>query len=179
MLEERLPVHIDPFRFAEQRRLVAGRLPVVAMERLVQSLDSSEGDVGVELEFGIDQEGIRFVSGRLRAVLSLVCQGCLEPMEYPVDTRVQLAFASSEAEAKRLPGRYEPLLVDPDGQLFLKDVIEDELILALPIIARHAEDECAAEGAGSVGKDEGEAGPRENPFAVLARLKNVAKPDEE
>lgn len=150
------------------------------MERLCGLLADDTGEVTVRLDFGIDEEGIRRVSGRLTAELRLVCQGCLEPMTYTVEASVSLAVVGNEAQAEQLPERYEPLMTEAQEPLFLQDIVEDELILALPIVARHPQGQCAATGAvGGVNANAGEDGPRENPFAVLAGLKKMAKPKED
>jgi len=181
MFDERLPVHIDPIRMAETRRLLQGHMALAEMKRLVESLQDSEGDVRVSLEFGIDEEGIRNIRGHIQADVALECQRCLEPMRYAIDSEFALGMVSSASEAETLPSHYEPLVLD-GNPLFLRDVLEDELLLALPIVAKHAQDEC------SVKLDEAEApaeqahpdtGPEEkekNPFSVLADMKTDRKP---
>lgn len=174
MFNERLPVHIDPIRMAETRRLLQGRIALAEMARLGESLQDSDGEVTVSLEFGTDNEGIRFMRGRIQAEVSLQCQRCLETMRYPIDSEFSLALVRNTVEAEALPSHYEPLLVEGEP-LFLRDIIEDELLLALPIVAMHAPEECSInissdQGAGEARKDTG-ATEKESPFAVLADLK--------
>jgi uncharacterized protein len=73
-----------------------------------------------------------------------------------------------EEEEAALPGGYEPLLTQ-DGQLNLADVIEDELILALPVVPLSP----AAEQQPRVWGEENETQDDEqpNPFAVLKKMK--------
>ena len=174
MFNERLPVHIDPIRMAETRRLLQGRIALAEMARLGELLQDSDGEVTVSLEFGTDNEGIRFMRGRIQAEVSLQCQRCLETMRYPIDSEFSLALVRNTVEAEALPSHYEPLLVEGEP-LFLRDIIEDELLLALPIVAMHAPEECSInissdQGAGEAHKDTG-ATEKESPFAVLADLK--------
>jgi uncharacterized protein len=174
MFSERLPVHIDPIRMADTRRLLEGRIALAEMARLGESLQDSAGEVAVSLEFGTDKEGIRFMRGRIRAEVSLECQRCLETMRFPIDSEFALALVRSTVEAEALPSHYEPLLVEGEP-LFLRDIIEDELLLALPIVPMHAPDECSINTSSSIAadgirKDTG-ATEKENPFAVLADLK--------
>ena len=177
MSEGRLPERIDPYRFAESRRIVEGRLPVASMRRLAGHLANDSGEVEVELEFGVDDDGIRYVRGRLRAELVVPCQRCLGEMPLPVETEICLGMISDESLADRLLEPYEPLVVG-DEPMYLRDIIEDELILALPVVARHEDAECAGEmSAEPEGEQESESGEeRENPFAALARLKTNSKP---
>ncbi|MGM0592984.1 MAG: YceD family protein [Pseudomonadota bacterium] len=177
MSNERLPVHIDPLRMAETRRLLQGRFALAEMARLGESLLSSDGDVAVSLEFGIDEEGIRYLRGTLQTVLPLECQRCLEKLNQVIDTAFALALVQSTTEAEALPSHYEPLQVD-NQPLFLRDVIEDELLLALPIVAKHTKEQCRVDldeveqepAADNEATDTGEE-EKANPFSVLAGLK--------
>ena len=178
MFNERLPVHIDPIRMAETRRLLQGQLALADMSRLGEALLDSDGEVAVSLEFGTDNEGIRYMRGRIQAEVSLECQRCLETMRYPIDSEFALAMVRSVAEAEALPSHYEPLLVEGEP-LFLRDIIEDELLLALPIVAMHAPEECSVDtspgrAAGEMNNDT-DATEKKNPFSVLADLKTDGK----
>lgn len=182
MFDTRLPVHIDPFRMAETRRLLEGKYALNDMTRLGESLQDTEGEVSVSLEFGIDNEGIRFIRGRVQAEVSLICQRCLEVMRYPIDSEFVLGLVRSMAEAEALPSHYEPLVVDDEPQ-YLRDIIEDELLLALPIVAMHEQDACRAElNLGTTkqsekAQEEKDTGAvaSDSPFAVLADLKKDRK----
>ena len=108
------------------------------------------------------------VSGRARTELRLRCQRCLEAMPYPVDVRFRLAVVQSAGEAERLPEALDPLLIS-EGRLRVADVVEDELLLSLPLVPKHAPEHCAPHGDGS-------AGPRETtatagPFSMLGAIK--------
>ena len=170
MFDKRLPVQIDPVRFAEAGREMAGRMTLAEMPRLVEALAAAEGAVEVELRFGVDDSGVRYMAGRLQTTVALVCQRCLEPFEQELDVVLRLGLVASEGEAERLPAAYDPLQVG-DGRLFLRDVIEDELLLALPQIARHEPGACRPAEVVEEPAAEADEAPRENPFAVLARLK--------
>lgn len=175
MLKERLPVRIDPFRLAQARRFLGGRVSVTELKRLGACLADESGEVDVEMEFGIDADGISFLRGHLRAELKLTCQRCLEMMPYPIDTEFLLGIVTSEAEAQQLPSHYEPLVVGGEP-LFANDVVEDELILALPAVSRHELSDCPA---ADVLREVEEGGrERQNPFSVLSELKTGQKKDD-
>lgn len=168
MLDERLPLNIDPIRLARAGAQLQGRMPLAPMERLASLLASPKGEVEVVLDFGFDSvERRRYVRVQLKAGLSLICQRCLEPMAYQVETDRRLALVASEDEAERLSEGYEPLIYTEEP-MFLRDVIEDELILSLPLVPLHAE-QCVA-----VSQEQGEDNTvkaSDNPFAALAKLK--------
>lgn len=150
-------------------------MAITGLRRLVPLLRSSAGSVEIELEFGVDAERVSFVRGRIVGELDVTCQRCLGSMTLPVDFEFSLGLVRSEAEGNRLPPRYEPLLVESD-LVSLADVVEDELILALPIIARHGDAEpCAmpvpgSAAAGGQGNDDVSVA-KTNPFAILGKLK--------
>ena len=177
MFDERLPVHIDPLRMAETGRLLEGGYSLEEMDRLHDSLLDSSGKVAVSLEFGVDAEGIRYMKGRLQTELTLQCQRCMQAMQQPVDTAFALGLVRGNEAAEQLPSHYEPLLVEEEN-LFLRDIIEDELLLALPLVAMHEPSQCidvnAQVESAQRDDDEDDTGEskKENPFAALAGLKS-------
>ncbi|RDI46007.1 YceD family protein [Aquicella lusitana] len=167
MPEKLIPEHIDPFRYAEQNLGLDGIVKIASMHRL-SSIVSSDGGVTVDLQFGIDEQGIRFLKGHLETKLSLQCQRCMEPFVYEIMSDFVLGIVTTLDEANALPERYEPALAT-DGQLALRDLIEDEIILNLPIIPRHEPEDCKVKLPLSDSGWEQEKG--ENPFRVLESLK--------
>ena len=102
----------------------------------------------------------------------LVCQRTLEPFELPVVVNTRLGLIKQERDEAGLPPECEALLVAEDGRLNPADVIEDELLLALPLIPINPDsslpDEVTGRGAEvDVSGDE----RSENAFAVLRELK--------
>ena len=129
-----LPELVDPWRMVQARRMFTGTLPLSTLPRLRESLANGEGSAAFEIAFDTDDFGIAFLALQVSARLPLVCQRSLEVFELPVAIHQQLGLIADEADEAGLPERYEPLLVT-DAQLRLQDVIEDELILALPVVA--------------------------------------------
>jgi uncharacterized protein len=168
-MSQQLPEQIDPFRLARQRRVLSGQIDIVRMKRLVPLLYSSEGAARVELEFGIDTDmHVQYLRGNLSVDLQMSCQRCLQPMSQHVETAIALGLATTRRQADEMPTHYEPLLVENET-IFLVDVIEDELLLALPIVTMHPPNACTAQAATSNDAPESR---KENPFAKLAQLKN-------
>jgi uncharacterized protein len=169
MSERYIPEHIDPYRFAEQSLQLHGLVRITDMPRLGMSLTSNEGTVGVELKFGKDEQGLTYLKGKIQAKLTLQCQRCMEPMLYEIISDFALGIVTTLDEANALPSHYEPVLTK-EGMLALRELIEDELILNLPIIPKHeAADIC------NIQLPKAEADERENPFHVLQALKGQKK----
>jgi uncharacterized protein len=168
----RLPHQIDPFRLAEAGAQLSGHLPLRQFQRLRQVLADDTGELAVKLDFEMDELGVPVMVGHIQAVLLLKCQRCLEAFSFPIDIRIALAWVKTGQEADKLPLRYEPYIVE-ETPLQLNDVIEDELLLALPQIPMHPEADCpASKLLKQRDKVTNESEPKDNPFAVLAKLKH-------
>jgi uncharacterized protein len=163
-----LPDRIEPLVLALAGRRFSGELALATLGRLGSLLASQDGAFRVDLEFGRDESGQPYLAGRIRGEVELLCQRCLEPMVHPVDAEVRLAMVQDDEEAARLPAHYEPLIVATES-MELAPILEDEVLLSLPIVALHSEPHpCATEDRAPREKA---VVKRENPFAVLARLK--------
>jgi uncharacterized protein len=168
MHEKYIPEHVDPFRLAEQGVILNGVSPLAEMSRLRPSMSSEGAVASAQFQFGTDEQGVCFLSGHVEAVLMLECQRCMEPFEYAIITDFALGVVHTLEESKQLPEQYDPVLVQ-DGQLALRELIEDELILNLPIIPKHAPESCRLT---LPIQDSGwEQGEEKNPFRVLELLK--------
>jgi uncharacterized protein len=162
-----LPDRVDASRMVQARRSFQGTLPLASLGRLRDSLATVEGVADYDLEFGRDEFGIAYLALRVEAELPLTCQRTLEVYRQPVRLDQRLGLIENEDDEAALPPGYEPLLI-VDGQLSLADVIEDELILALPVVPMKP-------GAPLEWRDAADSDPAEeepaNPFAVLGKLK--------
>ena len=172
MLPQRLPEQITPFKLARQRRSLQGVLKLDTMARLTELLADSQGDVTVDLQFGVDEQGVSYMRGHLSAQVALICQRCMEPVTVPLEAEVAVGFAVSDERARAMPESYEPCILTEENAL-LSELIEDELILALPIVAMHPNESCQPwlERQQEELSDAEEATEKKNPFAVLASLK--------
>lgn len=172
MPDKFIPEHIDPFRFAEQNLGLTGTVKIADMQRLRFTLNPSNEVVSVNLQFGIDEQKITFLKGHLETQLPLQCQRCMEPFVYEIITDFILGIVNTLDEANALPERYEPALAK-EGHLALRELIEDEIILNLPIIPRHEPEECKIKLPLT---DAGwEQEKSKNPFHVLESLKDKRK----
>jgi uncharacterized protein len=167
-----LPEFLDLARVTRQPLERAGRIRIGKMPRLSAALPDSSGEAQVELLAQDDGSGQIILQGETRAELTLICQRCLKPMRQPVRSSFRLAWVRSEAEAAAMQvDTYDPLL-SADGRVRLAELVEDELLLALPIVALHELEACDAGSNTGDAHSEAPAVPAEqNPFAVLEQLK--------
>ncbi len=161
-----LPKQVEPRRLAEQAGSLQGTLPVAGMERLVSLLQTDAGEVRCQLDFTRDVEGLVTITTDLSTSVQLQCQRCLSNVDVAIEANAVLSPVSTDDEAANLPERYEALMLEGDT-VTLSDMIEDEIILQLPIIAMHEEQECSVK----IANNEQSSEEKPNPFQVLADLK--------
>lgn len=183
------PDRVDAARWFARFGRIETSIPLTRLPRLVPYLADPEGQASVMLQFGLDEEGRKLLTGLIEANLNLTCQRCLQALSYKVTSDVALLVFSDRTELdKQLPGQFleaidrDVLVLDemtPTGseELDLQTLVEDELILALPLAPVHEDERCsealnqlrdldlASGGSESVQKA--------NPFAVLAGLKQA------
>lgn len=112
-----------------------GELPVAGLARLAAALAGHDGSLRVELQARRDAAGTARLQGSIEGELELGCQRCLRRFRWPLRAAVDLRLVGSEAEEKRLLHECEPWLVEDDS-LPLREIVEDEALLALPIAPR-------------------------------------------
>ncbi|MBA4178351.1 MAG: hypothetical protein C0505_17605 [Leptothrix sp. (in: Bacteria)] len=168
------PQAIDVLSLCKASGTLAGQWPLAELRRLSDSFcATSDASArwqahgwlvpvpGGEPEIWLELQGT--------AEVPLQCQRCLQPLTESLQVRRRFRFVRSEDEAERLDEECEDDVLALPPRLDLRALLEDELILALPIVPRHevcpdplplpAEDTAAEEA------------PAPNPFAALAALR--------
>ncbi len=163
----RLPEVLDVWRMVAARRGFEGVLPLASMTRLRDSLVDAEGDVQVAMQFDRDVLRVAYVELRIETQLPLECQRSLQRFLHPVQLVQRLGLIRDEADEAGLPEGYEALLLPGDGMLRPAELVEDELILAVPVIAVAPGTE-AMERDWPASEDEDVVS---HPFAALAEFK--------
>ena len=121
------------------------RLPVSSLDRLA-ALGPSATEAGqpttetlsTSCTFQLGSEGYPQVHLTVTGIAPLVCQRCLDLLEFPVSLDVLLTVIRSDAEAAGLKAPFETALL-VDGELLLPQIIEDEVLAALPLAPKHSE----------------------------------------
>ena len=173
-MSSKLPVEVNPYRCIEQKRLIEGDIALNKLPRLKKLLSSDDGHINVLLEFTRNDAYLPMVKGQVSVVLSLLCQRCLAPLEHPVDSKLSLVFVSTDTEKAQREDGHETYFVENE-LIFLQDLIEDELMLTLPMSIMHTQCERVQPATDvffdNCDPDENNKAVKENPFAVLKNLK--------
>lgn len=161
-MPDHLPDVVDPVACAEKNRHLRGVLAVNQMDRLADMLLDTQGFVTVDLRFS--KEGrMSCIRGYVEAELVLQCQCCLEPLAWPIRSDVNLGVVGSVDESRLLPDSMEPLLIGAGCGVSLADIVQDELLLGVPVIPQHQNCDSATPAAA--------VSDRPHPFAGLAQFK--------
>ncbi|WP_026973538.1 23S rRNA accumulation protein YceD [Aliagarivorans marinus] len=173
MQKVKLPVEVDPFKAAKRKLDYQGSLEVRQAPRLIDATLKVNSDVDVWLRFEIDPQGLVVLQGKAVTEVELECQRCGKPYSYAIDTEFTYSPVCSEKQMELLPEEYEVLELDENDMFSLHRLIEDELLLSLPLIAMHELSECEVkveqQSFGVIEEKAEESRP--NPFAVLESLK--------
>lgn len=167
MSEYFIPEQIDPYRYAEQQLKLHGLIKLSEMHRLSTVILQADQKGVVDLQFGVDEQSITYIKGRVQVTLSLQCQRCLEPYQYDITSDFSLGVVKSINDVNALPDHYEPVMAK-EGVLVLSELIEDEIILNLPIIPKHEPEHCRVKlPLSGIDEEQGK-----NPFHILESLKH-------
>jgi uncharacterized protein len=160
---------IDSLDFARNGKRLSGELPVAELPRLMDALETPQGVLHYTVQGGVDKQGIHFLDVHVVGLCRLRCQRCLNGLDYPVqlDTRLLLRDQASldglDDAADGKDDEFDSILADT--HLNVLDMLEEEILLSLPIAPKHELGACQATDGKNTQRDE------RNPFAVLAKLK--------
>jgi uncharacterized protein len=170
MLTEPLPTTLDVRKAAAREVSVSGVVALSNLDRIQGALASNVGQVEVTCDFRRDQQYRCLVAISLKCSVAVNCQRCLEPMTVDIDCSNVLALVKDDEQARQLPARLDPLLED-GGPCNLWTLVEDELMLSLPIVSYHESEVCKLNLDDYSAPVEVEADEESNPFKVLEQLK--------
>lgn len=161
-----LPEHLNANRFIEAKEEISGPLDPQHYKRLLAFATLLPGG-RVTVRGSRVPFGPREVSGNLDCEVKMICQRCMQPVTLLVTGAIRWGIVSSETEMQSLDRELDPVLLD-EGQLLLRQAIEDELVLLLPIMPMHE----TCDSGWIPDTKSGDTLAKESPFAVLATLKN-------
>jgi len=163
MQKVKLPLTVDPVKDAQQRIDYDGYYTASQLARLAAQ---------VTLSFYIDPQKLVVMKGQVQVDVELECQRCGEPFKQTLECHFMYSPVANWDQADDLPEIYEPIEFNEFGEIDLLGAVEDELILALPLVPMHSSEHCEVSAHEQVfGELPEELAKKPNPFAVLANLK--------
>ncbi len=182
-MPNRCPQLIDYLRYTEARKIVEGEILLTECPRLLD-FASPDSDLNqafnFKFEFGVDEFANRFVKGKVTGQLKLICQRCMDVQDYSINIELALAFIKKKEQEQEIAGLYDSFYIENKDPIDFYALIEDEIILSLPLIAKHEDENCLLnlDMKTNKGSDEiekaylHEEASKKNPFAVLEQLKD-------
>ena len=165
------PAVIDALEFARSEQQLNGRLPVNSLKRLHDILSDTEGSIDYGLRGVRDEQNRPHLELSLGGQLHLQCQRCLGRLDYALDVTNTLRVIPRGAKVDEdLEAPEAPDVVEVDPELDVADLVEDEILLALPLAPRHPDGECVSRISG-----QNENAARQSAFDKLAALKRTQK----
>ena len=157
---------IHPDRLSSKPQVLEGTFRPGDLERLEEELASPEGELRYRISAALDPQRRRVVSCIIEGFVFLTCQTSLESFRHEISIQDRLVLVQRESELPAIEEESddEDYLV-ADEPLDIRDLVEDAVLLALPMVPRKPGAE--AKGGGEV--------PKVSPFAPLASLKREKK----
>lgn len=177
MTKEHSPDRLDVKAFAQAGAHLSGHDTLLKYQRLAEEAKGLHPDLRVDWMADGELRTTQGVGGQVwlrlkaNATLPMICQRCLQPVDVPLEVDREFRFVADEATAEALDSDSEEDLLALSREFDLRELIEDELLMALPVVPRH--DECPTEvRMASSDEDFEEASAQKpNPFAALAGLR--------
>ncbi len=142
MLNGPIPPHVDPRKLVERGATLEGECALAEMPRVNEQLTSDDGEVHAKVSFFRDQQKLAVMHIELDTEVSMVCQRCLDAAaNFPVGGAYDYAILPEGQSTDGLPKGYDALEVGEDP-IDLLALVEDELLLALPIVPVHDPEDC-------------------------------------
>ena len=158
---------IDSFEFCRQRQQLTGHTATAEFTRLIPELADSSGELSWSFSGEQHVNGYAQLTVEVRGEVRVICQRCLKPLAIPVASQSALVLARNDGEADEIEARLDDDSVDVvvgSSTLDFMMLVEDDVLLALPLSPRH--DVC--HDAENSAKAESRAN---SPFAILRNLK--------
>jgi uncharacterized protein len=168
------PRILDPRKFAQKGVLLEGYISVRDMPRLSGLLLNDTSEINAALEFSINDQRLRTISGSAEGIVQVTCQRCLESVDYSLSAALNLGIVWDEEKANNLPKSIEALIL-PEGVADIYGIIEDELLLSLPMATYHDHDCISKTSFGEEVVEDDDTEKELNPFQILEQLKGSPK----
>jgi uncharacterized protein len=131
---------IDAFEFCRNNGHREGVTPVAEMPRLAADCADSSGEIRWSIQGGSTPQGYPALTLSVAGTVHLVCQRCLQPFSYAIDSSTLLVLGRDDEDADEI----EELLGDESIDVIvgsnctdIRDLLEDEALLALPQSPKH------------------------------------------
>jgi len=167
-MQEKLRRHYQIQKEVSRGSNFQGKIGIGDLNRLADFLLLDRADIEVEFKFSQSEYDLPMVEGEIQTRLTIECQRCLKAMEIPLKINFQLLVSPPDSEV--IESGLDTVYSE-NGSVDIFEVVEDELILGLPLVTMHEDIACNEYWQTQV--EDPEQATKENPFSVLAKLKTT------
>ena len=158
---------VDNLEFARHGAVLQGELAIAGLDRLQEHLLSNQGVLKYTLLGKTGAKGESLLECSIDGKLVLQCQRCLEALEYPLHVVSTLKVVKGLTQFDDIGDEDETVdSIPASKEMNVSALVEEEILLNLPISPLHAPEACREQKGAKPVKDE-----RTNPFGALAALK--------
>jgi len=160
-----MPV-INSLDFSRKAQEFHDIIPLLRFSRLGEYLADANGSLDITLSGVVGKSGEPGLRLAVQGALNLTCQRCLDSFEYLLDVTADFVLVTSEdaipsPDSDEYDDEVDYLVAET--QMPVMDLVEDEILLALPLAPKHAEKDCLASSKVELEKP--------SPFAALKDFK--------
>jgi len=165
MFDKEPPRFLDHRKLCDGQQTITGHVDLSTLTGFCSYLQSDQGQVDVQLHFSRDNAHRPTIRGKAEIKgVQIGCQRCLDAISIDIIGEMNIAIVLNEEQAQKLPTEYDPWLLE-DKKLDMRELIDHEMILNIPIVAYHSDCEVAT----GFGQEE-TVQEKPNPFEGLQAL---------
>ncbi len=170
-----MPEHISLDKWADTGFEWSGEVDPNSFERLATTLSAEHDQSNTQLNAELyRRNNVLHLAFTLTGDVWLTCQRCLQPVAVDLSDDYNIALLENDSQVRLINEEQDYLLLDeivteqsPERLLPFKRLVEDEILLKIPMAPKHDDCEMSVEQFGEIPEEE----ENENPFAALASLK--------
>jgi uncharacterized protein len=172
-----LPKILDAEKLARKNSIIEGYLLLSSLNEVSEYKSNKNATVTGSFKFYRNKNKRVFIDGVINTELQLVCQRCMQLVLYPISSKFTLACIDNQEKEVQLSEQHEFVLLN-NGKLAVSDMLQEEILLAMPIVAYHDIKDCAGianysckDKSGNSDQCSQKTSNSKNPFAILKHLK--------
>jgi uncharacterized protein len=133
-----LPRHFDARKACIRELELSGLVGAYELPRVRDLVQREDSTVSCVLRFSRDEQNRFLVRVAIEAEVELRCERCLEAMPWSIDSHSTAMLCNTDAKAEQCPALYEPVMLADETDLDLYELVEEEILLALPAAPLHS-----------------------------------------
>ena len=174
MSQTPVPTYVDTRKLVLRQGNISGSISLEKLPRFRDYLIDDEASIQVQLYFSLSESEQPIITGKLQASVHVNCQRCLEPLAIELADDIRLALIKTADAIEALDAGWDPWIC-AGHKLELATLVEEQLMLCMPIVNFHRSGDCLERINYSTGTDDGSVAAvneiSKNPFSVLKALK--------